>query len=198
MNLGPSEADMKAGPKIYFRGVNRIQINRFKAYTQILSNRLKQSWSVTDDLADANVVATNTDPTDSKSKICLSLYDSPPNLNPKPISQVILSFDENNMVKQLNLASKKLKSTKFRAHDEAADDARLIKLSGSPDQIALNFCDQLNNESKDDPKLKFTYLSNPLDDNSSIFINHLLFVIDPTNLSSVNAFFQLEKKTTTR
>lgn len=50
------KAGKLAIPNVYFRGVNRVQINRFKAYTLILSNRLNSKWNITEDVKSANVL----------------------------------------------------------------------------------------------------------------------------------------------
>jgi len=191
INLEFNEPTMKSGPIIYFRGVSRIHVNRFKAYTHILSNRLKHRWQVTDILSHANVVGTYQDEGD-ESVMCLSLYDKPPNLNPPAINKINFKFEEHSMIKKLNRAGRELDLLKCNQAATNTDKQKVIKVSGLSKESTDTLCKQLNSLSGN--QLYFKYLPNVLDDDSTIFINQLLFVIDPLDINSLQAFQQLEIK----
>ena len=186
------EDTMKAGPKIYFRGVNRIHINRFKAYTNILSNRLKHRWQVTDNISEANVVATYQEQDNDKSVICLSLYGSAPNLNPPVLDQFKLNFEEHSLIKQLNQAGRQLRLVKNSKPSQQPIKVQQIRVSGLPYESSFALCKKLNAINTNE-KVHFTHVKDALNDDSTIFINQLIFVVEPNNMASVNAFYELEQ-----
>jgi|GEM_PF-5018268 len=187
-----NEEQMKAGPKIYFRGVNRIHINRFKAYTHILSNRLNHHWKITDNISEANAVATYQEQDNEASVICLTLYGSAPNLNPPAIDQIKLSFEEHSLIKQLNQAGRKLKLVKNTKATNDSIKIQKIRVSGLPVESSMALCKQLN-ATNTNKKLHFKHVADALNDESIIFINQLIFVVEPSNKDSINAFYELEK-----
>lgn len=187
-----NEEHMKAGPKIYFRGVNRIHINRFKAYMHILSNRLNHHWQITENISEANAVATYQEQNNDTSVICLSLYGSAPNLNPPVIDQIKLSFEEHSLIKQLNQAGRRLKLVKNQKVANDTSKIQKIRISGLPIESSFALCKKLN-KINPNQKLRFKHVEDALNDDSIIFINQLIFVVEPSNVASVNAFYELEK-----
>lgn len=184
--------EMKKGPKVYFRGVNRIHINRFKAYVHILSNRLRYKWQVTDDISKSSAIISYDEENDSESAITLSLYAEQPNLNPPAIGQYKLVFDEESLIKLLNLAGRKLSLAKKEIKENQNISKKKIKVSSFSQSLSKQFCDQL--ESLSERSIyKFINSPNLLDDDSMLFVDHLLFVVDPSNESSKNAYFKLEQ-----
>ncbi|TDR22613.1 hypothetical protein [Marinicella litoralis] len=186
------ESAMKAGPKIYFRGVNRIHINRFKAYTHILSNRLNHLWQVTDNISEANAVATYLEQDNDKSVICLSLYDSAPNLNPPAIDYYELNFDEKSLIKQLNQAGRKFSLSNTPQVTDQTNLTKKIRVSGLPVKASETLCQKLNQLNTNN-RLYFKHVVDAINDESTIFINHMVFVVEPNDPESVNAFYALEQ-----
>jgi len=192
-NWEPDEESMKKGKKIYFRGVNRIHVNRFKAYSQILSNKLKYQWQITDDISQADAVATYQEGDDDQSVITLKLYTSPPNLNPPVLDQLNLSFEEQSLIKQLNQAGRKLTLAR-KQQGEQLSKARKIKLSGYPTGASESLCKMLNEHKEHNHNLHFKFISDVLNNEDIIFLDHLLFVVDPGDEDSVRRYFELETK----
>ncbi len=192
LSFNSNEESMKAGPKIYFRGVNRIHVNRFKAYTHILSNRLKYNWQVTESISEANAVATYQEQNNDKSVICLALYDSAPNLNPPAIDQMKLSFDEQSLIKQLNQAGRKLSLVKNNKSSDMPAKIQKIRVSGLPADSSRNLCKKLNSVNPND-MIHFKFVEDTINDESIIFIDQLIFVVEPNDPASVQAFYELEK-----
>jgi len=194
-NWEPDEESMKQSNKIYFRGVNRIHVNRFKAYSQILSNKLKQQWHITDDISQADAVATYQEADNDQSVIILKLYASAPNLNPPVVDQMNITFEEHSLIKQLNQAARKLTLVKQQKLQSATPlKTRKIKLSGYPSGAAESLCRMLNQHKSAEQNMHFKFLSDVLNDEDIIFLDHLLFVVDPGDQTSVNRYFELEKK----
>jgi hypothetical protein len=192
-NWEPDEESMKKGKKIYFRGVNRIHVNRFKAYSQILSNKLKYQWQITEEISQADAVATYQEGDRDQSVITLKLYTSSPNLNPPVLDQLNITFEEQSLIKQLNQAGRKLTLAKQQQGAQLSK-ARKIKLSGYPMGAAESLCRMLNENKDRAHNLHFKFISDVLHDEDIIFLDHLLFVVDPGDEDSVKRYFELENK----
>ncbi|MEZ5470975.1 MAG: hypothetical protein R3E90_04285 [Marinicella sp.] len=185
-------AASQIGPKVYFRGIHRIHINRFKAYTNIFAGRLKDIWNITDNISEANVVATHQQ-NSSSTDIFFELYDSSPNLKPEPIDQFRLSFNEHEMVKQLNLASNKLKLAINNGSLDQNKSALTIHIACKPDVVAKDLCQRMNELNNAQPHIRFSHLSNTLC-SSTIFVEHLTYVINPYEINSINGYYELEQR----
>ena len=166
---------MKTSAKIYFRDINRIHINRFKAYHHIIAERLKHAWEITDNISCADAVASYHDQK-NHSLISLSLYDSPPNLNPPALDQFILIFEENKLIKQLNDASRQLKLNSKRSTTK--NQTTHITVCGKAGLQTSIFCDLLN-QLNVDKNLTFTYTETILDADNIQTFEHLLVVVSP-------------------
>jgi hypothetical protein len=185
--------EMIKGPKVYFRGVNRIHINRFKAYVHILSNRLRYKWQVTDDISKSNAIATYEDEGNSESTIKLSLYAEQPNLKPPAIGEYKLAFDEKALIKQLNSAGRKLSLAKKEIKESKFKTRTKINISSHSKKLTDQFCLLLKKVS-DDEQFKFVDSSDILQDDSTLFIEQLLFVVDPINEKSLHAYYEFEQQ----
>lgn len=184
--------EMSKGPKVYFRGVNRIHINRFKAYVHILSNRLRYKWQVTENISEANAIITYEVEGNSKSKLNFTLYVEKPNLNPPAIGEYKLAFDENNLIKQLNSAGRKLSLAKKEIKESKGSNTAKLDIYSHSKKLTEQFCKLLESLSQND-QLKFVNSSDLLLNDSTLFIEQLLFVVDPINEKSKKAYFELEQ-----
>ncbi|WP_223787686.1 hypothetical protein [Marinicella meishanensis] len=109
MKLTDTAKQPQLSPMVYFRGVNRIHINRFKAYTQILTNNLNAEWRITDDPKVANVVIEQRNQAGDDKAMQLAVLADTANHQPQVVWSTELSFKESQLVRQLNQASKKLR-----------------------------------------------------------------------------------------
>ncbi len=187
-----TEEEMIKGPKVYFRGVNRIHINRFKAYVHILSNRLSYKWQVTEDISKSSAIISYEDESNSESAITLSLFAEQPNLNPPSIGQYKLVFDEEALIKLLNSAGKKLSLAKKVIKESHIGNKKKINVCSYSDQLTIQMCTQLNTASKSS-EYKFINSTSILEDDSTLFIDQLVFIVDPASETSQKAYFKLEQ-----
>ena len=185
-NFNPDNELAKQGPKIYFRGVNRIHVNRFKAYLHILSNRLKHHWQITDLVSEAQAVITYEDNASDKGMMHLNLYADTANHASKSVKTFQFDFDENRLIKQLNRAGNQLSLLKT---DLILSQKKKIKIFSHNSELTKNMLNSLNGVAK-----KFKASVDILSENASLFIDHLLLLIDATSIESVHMFYQLEEQ----
>lgn len=167
-------------PHVYFRGVNRIHINRFKAYTQILANSLTCEWPITDDPKGAQMVIEPVELTgDDKGLQLLVLADT---ANPQgaELWRTELSFDEQRLVRQLNKAIKKLRQGKTGTADNTSGDRTYEVCELAADQSSwANRLQALNTAAKFNAVTDFDEWYNDL------FHAQVLLLVDPINPRAV-------------
>ncbi len=184
----PKNSD-ELSPIVYFRGINRIHVNRFKAYTQILSNRLKSSWQITQDIKQANVVV-GTSEVNGKKVMRLSVLTDLANLKPKSLYSFELTFEENKLVRQLNLASKHLLKG-FQGDLQNESCHRTVTICGLLNESLSMLCDLLNQKSQD---IEFTPSVGIFSSLNNLYRDHLLLVVDPKLPESMQAYQSLIEK----
>ncbi len=178
-------------PTVYFRGVNRIQINRFKAYLLILSNRLNKSWHVTQDIKSANIVVDWASDQNSNEKyLRMSVLSATANLKPPVISSFKLSFEENQLCHLLNKASKQL----LIAHNDYVvnkPNHETVKVVGLINESLSQICALLNEKNSGTQFLPSVGIFST---KSDIFNEKLLLIIDPIAPDSIRAYQSLLQK----
>ncbi len=187
----PVASDQSTGLMIYFKNPNRIHVNRFKAYTQVLSHKLIDSWQVTNDIRQAHVVATYVKDAAKQqaAKIKLSLL-SRTNKKTTVFDTIQSGLKENQLIKHLNQASRKIKLANFDNTAVNHTPTQSIKVTGYTDHSLIQLCQQLNNMKGGN---SFAAVSDLLSDQSVIFIEHLMLLVEPGVDDSVNNFFQLNE-----
>ncbi|MGJ8663953.1 MAG: hypothetical protein ACSHWU_09890 [Marinicella sp.] len=179
-------------PCVYFGNVSRIHINRFKAYTQIIADKLHTKWQITEDLKEANIVveviyheAIN------KKSLQMSVLSGPAHLKPPVIHAFNLSFDESKMIKQLNSASKQL-SANDQPQEEDDGEIRtdkMIKVCGHLNQSLEDICQLFNRTN-----LQFFPTHDIFSDQSTMYHDQILILVDPKSTESLAEFQLLMKK----
>ena len=180
-----------ATPNVYFRGVNRIQINRFKAYILIVSNRLKSTWNVTQDVKSANVVVEWVETENSDEKyLRMSVLAGTANLKPPVISAFKLSFIESELCVQLNQASKQL-HLNHQDVVEPTPEHNTIKVAGLLNESLSQICTVLNSNNNDSYFIPCVGIFSA---KSNIFRDKLLLMVDPQSPESIHAYQTLMHK----
>ncbi len=177
-------------PNVYFRGVNRVQINRFKAYILILSNRLATTWHVTQDIKTANVVVDWDENKESDKRLRMSILAGTANLKPPVIHSFKINFNENELARQLNQASKQLLIA-----NKDADDLNLnqqeVQVCGLLNESLSKICLQLNANATN---ADFVPSVGIFSTKTNIYKEKLLLIIDPNSPDSVRAYQALMHK----
>ena len=180
-------------PKVYFRGINRIHINRFKAYTHILANRLNATWLVTDDIKSANIVVDLILPENNNNKKALqmSVLAGTANLKPPVLMAFKLVFDDKKMVQLLNQASWQLSRT-YPNKKPAIGTEKVIKVCGLLNKSLSSLCDKFNKKSQ---STRFIPSVGVISSQIELYQNQLLLIVDGEDEESVMAYeFFIAKK----
>lgn len=179
-----------AKPTVYFRGVNRVQINRFKAYTLILSNKLIHSWHITQDIKSANIVVEWVERKKTNEKyLRMSVLSATANLKPPVIRSFKLSFEEKVLTTQLNKASKQLYLTHHDQKTSARPDA--VEVVGLLDESLSQICSLLN---KKNSRINFKPSVGIFSSKAGIYNERILLIIDPNSPKSIHAYQTLLQK----
>ncbi|MCX7553733.1 hypothetical protein OS175_07570 [Marinicella sp. S1101] len=179
------------GTMVYFRGVNRVQINRFKAYLLIFSSRLQNHWQVTDDIKSAQILIEWKQQKSSQEKhLSMAVLSGTVNQRPQVIKRFPLDFDEARMVNQLNQAYKLLRRSN-NTIEEVSDDYQDIMVSGLLNLPLSQVCEQFNNLSQ---KTEFSPCVDLFSGKNDVFREKLLLLVDPTSADSIQAYKTLIKK----
>lgn len=183
-----ASAVQNSGLMVYFRKIKSVHVNRFKAYVQVLSNQLAEAWSVTDDIKQAHAVATyqQGQAAEQQTTINLSLLTRSEGKT-QVFERISLNMQEKQLIKQLNLAGRKLKLANRLPLQPPASE-QTIKVFGKLDTSVRTICRQLNELSQGD---RFIPITHPFAEQSAIFFEHLMLFIDPRSNSSVETFFQI-------
>lgn len=177
-------------PVVYFRGINRIHVNRFKAYTQILSNRLNTPWQITQDIKQANVVVEACTDDKGKNVMRLSVMSDMANLKPNSLYVFDLVFEENKLVRHLNLASKHLLKG-FQGDLQVEPCSRNVTICGLLNESLSVLCDLLNQKSEN---IHFKPSVGIFSSLNNLYREHLLLVVDPKLPDSMRAYQSLVAK----
>lgn len=174
-----------AQPKVYFRGINRVHINRFKAYNHIISNRLNAIWLITDDLMSANVVVDLVQLKNQHKKVMkMSVLAGTANLKPSVLMAFKLVFDDKRMVQQLNQASRKLSQTNHSGKQSIAP-GKVIKVCGLLNESLNLLCDSLNQKSQG---ARFVPSVGVISNQNVLYRDQLLLIVDGQDKESVLAY----------
>ena len=176
-------------PTVYFRGLNRVHVNRFKARTYIISNRLNAEWAVTDDIKSANIVIDLVQTENSKS-LQMSVLSGPANLKPPVLAVFELVLDDKKLIQQLNQASRQLKQSN-RNHNSSAGSYKVINVCGLLNESLSLFCDLLNKKSQ---ATRFIPSIGVISSQSQLYRDQLLLIIDGKDKDSIQAYKSLIKK----
>ncbi len=180
-----------AQPSVYFRGVNRVHINRFKAYTHIISNQLNANWLITDDIKSANVVVDWVQPADQHVKsLQMSVLAGTANLKPTVLSAFKLLFDDKKLVQQLNQASARLKQANHSTKGINKSE-HVIKVCGLLNESLSLLCDLLNQKS---PITRFVPSLGVISSHNELYQDQLLLIVDGQIETSVFAYKTLIAK----
>lgn len=179
------------GAMVYFRGVNRVQVNRFKAYLLIFGSRLQQQWQVTEDIKSAQVVIEWKQQKSGQDKhLSMAVLSGTANQRPQVIKRFPLDFDEARMVNQLNQASKLLRRNINTVEDDRSKQQNIM-VSGLLNLPLSQVCEQFNNLSQ---KTEFSPCVDLFSGKNDVFREKLLLLIDPTSAESIQAYKTLIKK----
>jgi len=174
-----------AQPKVYFRGINRVHINRFKAYTHIISNRLNATWLVTDDIMSANIVVDLLQLKNQHKKVMkMSVLSGTANLKPSVLMAFKLIFDDKRMVQQLNQASRKLSQANHSLKQSTAPE-KVIKVCGLLNKSLSQLCDLLNQKSRG---ARFIPSDSVISTQNALYRDQLLLIVDGQDKQSVLAY----------
>ncbi|GJM05925.1 MAG: hypothetical protein DHS20C09_19210 [marine bacterium B5-7] len=198
LNSATKKADDDAHssqPMVYFGDVSRIHINRFKAYTQIIVDKLHANWEITEDLTKANIVVEVIyhEAIDKKS-LQMSVLSGPAHLKPPVIHAFNISFDETKMIKQLNQASKQLLTNDQGENDDKgeAEEPRtdkVIKVCGHLNESLEDICQLFNRTN-----LQFFPGGDIFSDQSIMYHDQILFLVDPKSPESIAEYQVLMQK----
>ncbi len=180
-------------PKVYFRGINRIHVNRFKAYTHILANRLNASWLVTEDIKSANVVVDQIQAKkNDKKALQMSVLAGTANQQPPVLMAFKLVFDDKKMVQLLNRASWQL-SRNAPNNNQAIGAAKVIKVCGLLNKSLSSLCDVLNKKST---TTSFVPSPGVISSQIELYQNQLLLIVDGQDEESIMAceYFMAKKQ----
>lgn len=178
-------------PNVYFRGVNRVHVNRFKAYLLTLSNRLNSHWTITQELSKANVVIEWKATEDAENKcLLMSVYAESASLKNQPIESFALNLEENELARKLNQASKKLAKLK-RNQVKKGTKTKQISVCGLLNESLSELCQQLNTQTN---TTKFIPAANLFSDKTDHIKTPLLLLVDPQSTDSIQTAQVLMQK----
>jgi len=180
------QAKTQLTPTVYFRGINRVHINRFKAYTQILANSLNDQWCITDDLKQANVVIELDSNSGEKRPMRLSVLAATANLKPSALWSTLLSFTEHELVRQLNQASRQLRQGFSGSPDNLVADKVFAVCNLTTETTAWSERFQAHSAS-----IQFEPINDLQAWQDDLFHQQVLMLVDPNDPDSINQCLSL-------